>query len=74
MAKFNLHPLCLALLGAASTSVFANNSTDATSTHQLSTIVVSAAGYEQKITDAPASISVITAEELQKKGDRKSVV
>jgi len=29
--------------------------------------VVSAAGYEQKITDAPASISVITKEELQKR-------
>lgn len=29
--------------------------------------VVSAAGYEQKITDAPASISVITKEDLQKK-------
>lgn len=29
--------------------------------------VVSAAGYEQKITDAPASISVVTKEELQKR-------
>lgn len=29
--------------------------------------VVSAAGFEQKITDAPASISVITQEDLQKK-------
>lgn len=29
--------------------------------------VTSASGYEQKITDAPASISVITQEELQKK-------
>ena len=67
MAKFNLHPLCLALLGAASTSVFANNSTDATSTHQLSTIVVSAAGFEQKIKDAPASITVISAEDLKNK-------
>ena len=28
------------------------------------TIVVTAAGFEQKITDAPASISVVTAEEL----------
>ena len=30
-------------------------------------VVTSAAGYEQKITDAPASISVISQEELQKK-------
>ena len=30
----------------------------------LDTIVVTAAGFEQKITDAPASISVITREEL----------
>ena len=67
MAKFNLHPLCLALLGAASTSVFANSSTDATSTHQLSTIVVSAAGFEQDIKNAPASISVVTKEDIEKK-------
>ena len=67
MAKFNLHPLCLALLGAASTSVFANNSTDATSTHQLSTIVVSAAGFEQELKNAPASISVVTKEDIEKK-------
>jgi len=31
------------------------------------TLVVSAAGIEQKLTDAPASITVITAEELEKK-------
>src|SRR5690554_3504627 len=34
---------------------------------RLDKMVVSAAGYEQKITDAPASISVITSEDLQKK-------
>ncbi|MDY0073657.1 MAG: TonB-dependent receptor [Thauera sp.] len=34
---------------------------------QLGAVVVSAAGFEQKITDAPASISVITQEELSKK-------
>ena len=33
--------------------------------HELDAVkVVSAAGYEQKITDAPASISVISQEEL----------
>ncbi|MCV2217354.1 TonB-dependent receptor domain-containing protein [Thauera sp. Sel9] len=34
---------------------------------QLGSVVVSAAGFEQKITDAPASISVVTQEELTKK-------
>ena len=63
MAKFNLHPLCLALLGAASTSVFANTTTDTSTTHQLSTIVVSAAGFEQKIKDA--SWPVISADDLK---------
>ncbi|MBD9367833.1 TonB-dependent receptor [Xanthomonas sp. XNM01] len=33
----------------------------------LDTVVVTAAGFEQKITDAPASISVVTREELQKR-------
>lgn len=32
--------------------------------HQVADVVVTAAGFEQKIVDAPASISVITAEEL----------
>lgn len=36
-------------------------------THALSEVVVSAAGFEQKITDAPASISVVTKEELAKR-------
>ena len=69
MSKFNPHPLYAALLGAfAAPSLIANTETAPNQAQQLSTIVVSAAGYEQKITDAPASISVITAEELQKKG------
>ena len=33
---------------------------------QLEKVVVSAAGFEQKVTDAPASISVISQEELQR--------
>jgi outer membrane receptor for ferrienterochelin and colicins len=33
----------------------------------LQKVVVSAAGFEQKITDAPASISVVTGEELSKR-------
>ncbi|WP_313024638.1 TonB-dependent receptor domain-containing protein [Pseudomonas lopnurensis] len=38
-----------------------------TSPVTLGDTVVSASGFEQKITDAPASISVISGEELQKK-------
>jgi outer membrane receptor protein involved in Fe transport len=34
---------------------------------ELETTVVTAAGYEQSVKDAPASISVITAEELKKR-------
>lgn len=34
---------------------------------RLEPIVVTASGFEQKLTDAPASISVITREELQKR-------
>lgn len=68
MSKFNLHPLSLALLGAITAPVFAETTTEDSSTHQLSTIVVSAAGFEQDIKNAPASISVITADDLKKKG------
>ncbi|HLU00502.1 MAG TPA: TonB-dependent receptor [Burkholderiaceae bacterium] len=39
----------------------------AQSVQQLDTVVVTAAGHEQQIIDAPASISVITREELEKK-------
>lgn len=34
---------------------------------QLDVVTVTAGGYEQSVKDAPASISVITAEEIQKK-------
>ena len=64
MRKFNLHPLTAAFIGLASSSLYA---AETEATHQLSTIVVTASGFEQKITDAPASISVITKEELEKK-------
>lgn len=33
----------------------------------LDSVVVTAAGFEQKVTDAPASISVVTREELAKR-------
>lgn len=67
MSKFNLRPLSIAILGITSTSVFANTETEPSSKHQLATIVVSAAGYEQDIKNAPASISVVTKEDIEKK-------
>lgn len=59
-----LRPHALAL-AAFSTCAMAAAQTQAT--HALSEVVVSAAGFEQKITDAPASISVVTKEELAKR-------
>ncbi|MDV4316622.1 TonB-dependent receptor domain-containing protein [Acinetobacter indicus] len=69
MRTFNLRPLSLAILGISASSAFANTTTETTAdpTHQLSTIVVSAAGFEQDIKNAPASITVLTAEDLKNK-------
>lgn len=68
MHSFSLRPLTLAILGVTTTSVFAEtNSTSNVSTTTLSTIVVSAAGFEQDIKNAPASISVVTKEDIEKK-------
>ena len=55
-------PLGLALLAILSAPATASAETLAAPT--LDKVVVTAAGFEQKITDAPASISIITAEEL----------
>ena len=68
MSKFNLRPLSFAILGITASSVFANTNTASDSSlHQLSTIVVSAAGFEQDIKNAPATMTVITAEDLKNK-------
>ena len=66
MSHFNPNPLALALFGLTSTYVSANSTTDE-KVHRLDTIVVSASGFEQKVTDAPASISVISKDELAEK-------
>jgi outer membrane receptor for ferrienterochelin and colicins len=64
------HRLAVAVLALVSVSAFAQTpatpggSADAT---DLDTVVVTASGFEQKITDAPASISVITREELRQR-------
>ena len=55
--------LSLALLALVSAPALGAAPGDAPAT--LDTVVVTAAGFEQKLTDAPASISVITREELQ---------
>lgn len=59
-------PLAIALLGLLSAPALADTAADA-SPKDFDTIVVTAAGFEQKLTDAPASISVITQEELTKR-------
>lgn len=58
---FTRSALAVALLGC-SLPALAN-----TDPVNLDTMVVSASGFEQKITDAPASISVISQEDLQQK-------
>ncbi len=67
MRTFNLRPLAVAILGVTSSSVFAETTLTPTTTHQMSTIVVSAAGFEQELKNAPASISVVTKEDIEKK-------
>lgn len=57
----SLLSLSSALAVALAPAAFADESASTVS----SDIVVTAAGFEQRITDAPASISVITAEELE---------
>lgn len=59
-------PLALALLGLLSAPALAETA-PATGPTDFDTIVVTAAGFEQKLTDAPASISVITQEDLTKR-------
>lgn len=62
--KFRPHHLMLAVMAASSQMALASDQ-EAT---ELDTVrVTSAAGFEQNIADAPASISVISAEELNKK-------
>lgn len=67
-ARLRRHRLAVALLAVTSAPVYAqvapNGAADAT---DFDTVVVTAAGFEQKITDAPASISVITREDLSQR-------
>lgn len=63
--KLLVQPTLLALAVAACTSSFAQESTQT-----LSEVVVSASGFEQELKQAPASISVVTREELERKSVR----
>ncbi len=56
-SEMKINKITAAILFAASVPVFA----------QEGTLVVTASGYEQKLTNAPASISVVSQDELTKK-------
>lgn len=56
--------LCAAGLGMGPAPVWAQS---AGAAKTMDTVVVTASGFEQQIQDAPASISVITREDLDKK-------
>ena len=59
-------PIVLALISALSLPAFAADTSDEArkTAVNLDAVVVTATGFEQKITEAPASISVITREDL----------
>lgn len=69
MRHFHLRPLSLAILGVSTTTAALANTaaTEQDNVQQLSTIVVSAAGFEQDIKNAPASITVLTQEDFKTK-------
>ncbi|BDL82217.1 hypothetical protein OLT31_01670 [Campylobacter jejuni] len=56
--KFKKSLLCFLILSGALLK--------AEEKYQLNDVVVSASGFEQDLVDAPASISIITKEELEK--------
>lgn len=58
---------CLAAMAIGLATPATANEANNVEAEQSDTIVVTASGFEQKIEDAPASISVISREELQEK-------
>lgn len=64
-----MRPACYrtALASAVTLATTLTTSAYANQPVTLSDVVVSASGFEQKITDAPASISVISSQDLQQK-------
>lgn len=63
----NQSALSFAVLAAMSSLAQANPDNSTTDATQLNTIVVTATGYEQDLSKAPASITVIDREELEKR-------
>ena len=59
-------PFTRTALALAITTAMTGNSAMAQEAERLEPVVVTAAGYEQALRDAPASISVISGEELSK--------
>lgn len=62
-SRLFFQPTLLALAAAACTTAVAQSAPSTT----LSEVVVSASGFEQELKKAPASISVVTREDLEKK-------
>ncbi|MGE8589366.1 MAG: TonB-dependent receptor plug domain-containing protein, partial [Alcaligenes sp.] len=69
LPSFRLAPLVIAIAttGAAHAQTANRAMEDTLGVAQLDTVVVTAAGFEQEIKNAPASISVITREQLETK-------
>ncbi|WP_447989919.1 TonB-dependent receptor domain-containing protein [Achromobacter spanius] len=69
LPSFRLAPLVIAIAttGAAHAQTANRGMEDTLGVAQLDTVVVTAAGFEQEIKNAPASISVITREQLETK-------
>ena len=65
-SSLSRHLLTSAVLAAFASHAFANGET-AAAPQTLDKLVVTAAGFEQKVVDAPASISVVSREELAKR-------
>ena len=67
-APLRRNRLAIALLTLVSAPAIAQTAPDGSDrANTLDTVVVTAAGFEQKLTDAPASISVITREDIAKR-------
>ncbi len=64
-SSLSRHLLTSAVLAAFASPAFANG--EAAAPQTLDKVVVTAAGFEQKVVDAPASISVVSREELAKR-------
>lgn len=69
MMNFTARPLAVAVFALMAGTAYANENEKPTDSERvvLPTIVVTASGYEQKLKDAPASVTVITAQDLKDK-------